>query len=175
VKAGEEIAACRDIYGGTYRLFTRILPQHGITVRFVDTTHPEAVEEALVRKPRLVLLETPTNPLQRITDIAHLAARVHESKLFAITVSFGGVASSISMPAYMSHASIPKNVRHASGLPEDLVRVSVGIEHPDDLIEDLTTAIEDAAAHPAADGSGARRKNADVAEPSGEKVERGNE
>lgn len=326
VKAGEEIVACRDIYGGTYRMFTRVLPRQGITVRFVDTTRPEAVEEALVRNPRLVLLETPTNPLQRITDIAHLAARVHErdgllavdnslmspylqqpldagadivihsatkylgghsdvtagvvvtrtkslareiafyqnaagtavapfeawlllrglktlalridrqqatadrvarflashplvrkvryagladhpgrdvhfrqargaggvlsfetgsvefsrelverTKLFAITVSFGGVASSISMPAYMSHASIPKDVRHASGLPEDLVRVSVGIEHVDDLVEDLTAAIEGAAAHLAVNGSGARHKNADVAEPGGGKVERGNE
>jgi cystathionine beta-lyase/cystathionine gamma-synthase len=50
------------------------------------------------------------------------------------------------MPASMSHASIPRDVRRAAGLPEDLVRVSLGIEHPDDLIEDLTAAFDGAAA-----------------------------
>jgi cystathionine beta-lyase len=66
---------------------------------------------------------------------------VEASKLLGITVSFGSVHSSISMPAYMSHASMPAEVRAARSLPEDLVRISVGIEDSDDLIEDLGSAL----------------------------------
>lgn len=51
-----------------------------------------------------------------------------------VTVSFGNVASQISLPCFMSHASIPADVRAARGLPDDLVRISCGIEDADDLI-----------------------------------------
>ncbi len=297
VEPGQEILAGNDIYGGTYRLLTRILARQGVRVRFVDTTDDDAIDRELSRRPRLVLIETPTNPLLQVTDIASLALRVHEhegllavdnsllspylqrplehgadlvihsatkylsghgdvtagvvvvkgealaepitfyqnaagcglapfeawlllrgvktlalrlekqqtsashlaeflaghpmvlkvrypgladhpgrdkhfrqargaggvvsfetgsvelstkiieaTRLFAITVSFGAVGSSISLPAHMSHASIPGNVRSARLLPEDLVRISVGIEHPEDLIEDLSQALDTASA-----------------------------
>ena len=58
-----------------------------------------------------------------------------EAQLFKITVSFGSVSSLISLPCYMSHASIPAEVRAARGLPDDLVRISVGIEEPEDLLQ----------------------------------------
>lgn len=63
------------------------------------------------------------------------------TKLFKVTVSFGNVNSLISLPCYMSHASIPADVRAARGLPDDLVRISTGIEHVDDLIGDLEQAM----------------------------------
>ncbi|CAL5224631.1 g7348 [Coccomyxa viridis] len=67
-----------------------------------------------------------------------------EAQLFKITVSFGSVSSLISLPCYMSHASIPADVRAARGLPDDLVRISVGIEDPEDLLEDLQQAFQKA-------------------------------
>jgi cystathionine beta-lyase len=60
-----------------------------------------------------------------------------EAQLFKITVSFGSLGSAISLPCYMSHASIPAKIRAARGLPDDLVRISVGIEDPQDLLEGL--------------------------------------
>ena len=60
---------------------------------------------------------------------------VEETKLFKVTVSFGNVVSLISLPCFMSHASIPAEVRAARGLPDSLVRISVGIEHAEDLIK----------------------------------------
>lgn len=57
-----------------------------------------------------------------------------QTQLFKITVSFGSVSSSISLPCYMSHASIPAEIRAARGLPDHLVRISVGMEHPEDLL-----------------------------------------
>ncbi|XP_057771588.1 cystathionine beta-lyase, chloroplastic-like isoform X2 [Salvia miltiorrhiza] len=66
---------------------------------------------------------------------------VETTKYFSITVSFGSVKSLISLPCFMSHASIPAAVREARGLTEDLVRISVGIEDADDLIADLEHAL----------------------------------
>ncbi|KAL2952579.1 hypothetical protein AAZX31_19G118900 [Glycine max] len=66
---------------------------------------------------------------------------VETTKYFSITVSFGSVKSLISMPCFMSHASIPAAVREARGLTEDLVRISVGIEDVNDLIADLGNAL----------------------------------
>ncbi|KAH7423220.1 hypothetical protein KP509_12G044700 [Ceratopteris richardii] len=70
---------------------------------------------------------------------------VENVQLFGITVSFGSVKSLISLPCFMSHASIPSSVREARGLTEDLVRLSIGIEDADDLISDLEYALSTAA------------------------------
>ncbi|OAY60565.1 cystathionine beta-lyase, chloroplastic isoform X1 [Manihot esculenta] len=66
---------------------------------------------------------------------------VETTKYFSITVSFGSVKSLISLPCFMSHASIPAEVREARGLTEDLIRISVGIEDVNDLIADLDHAL----------------------------------
>jgi cystathionine beta-lyase len=293
VQAGEDILAGDDLYGGTVRLLSRVLPGLGIRVRHVDAADPETVEAAITPETRLLLVETPTNPLLRIADLERLAAIVHRrnallavdnsllspclqrplalgadlvihsatkslcghgdvcagavvtdhaglherlafhlnaegtglapfdswlllrgmktlalrierqcataarvadflaahprvqevyfpgllppaareiherqasgpgpvvsfttgnpeisrriveaTRLFAIAVSFGSVGSSISLPCRMSHASIPRELRGRLGPPPDLVRVSVGIEDPEDLIADLGRAME---------------------------------
>ena len=74
-------------------------------------------------------------------DLAVSKRVVEKTALHKVTVSFGSVGSSISLPCYMSHASIPAEVRAARGLPDDLVRISVGIEDVKDLIADLDTAL----------------------------------
>ena len=85
--------------------------------------------------------------LSFITGDAAVSKVVCEATaLHKITVSFGNVCSLISMPCFMSHASIPADVRAARGLPDDLVRISVGIEDVDDLLADLQQAFEAAAA-----------------------------
>lgn len=293
---GEEILACDDLYGGTYRLFSRILAKRGINVRYVDFTDLDAVAQAITSNTRLLYLETPTNPLLQIIDIAAAAEIAHRSnalvcvdnstmspylqrplelgadivlhsatkflcghsdvmagavvvadeelgqelyliqngegaglspfdsflllrgsktlslrldrqqssaksiaalldshpavdrvyypgladgrqltihrsqasgdgavlsfatgdpefsrtvveatRLFSITVSFGGVNSTISLPNYMSHASIPPHLRQQKSIPADLVRISVGAEDVDDLVDDLSQAFEIAA------------------------------
>ena len=293
VTPGEEILACDDLYGGTYRLFSRILANRGIDVRYLDFTDLEAVAAAVSPRTKLVYLETPTNPLlqiidvARVSDIAHRAgalacvdnstlspylqrplelgadivlhsatkflcghsdvmagavvvaddelaeelyliqngegavlapfdsylllrgtktlalrldrqqanaraiaefldthpavkrvyypglaeerslqihraqasgdgavlsfvtgdaefsrALVEATRLFAITVSFGGVNSTISLPNYMSHASIPVHIRQQKAIPADLVRISVGAEDVEDLVADLAGAFE---------------------------------
>ena len=67
---------------------------------------------------------------------------VESTQLFEIAVSFGSVGSVISLPCHMSHASVPKALRGQLAPPPDLIRLSVGIEDVDDLIEDLVQAFE---------------------------------
>lgn len=71
---GDEVVCANDMYGGTYRLFTKVFERFGISFRFVDTTNVNNVAAALTDKTKLVWLETPTNPLMNITDIAAVAA-----------------------------------------------------------------------------------------------------
>ncbi|RPB26016.1 cystathionine beta-l [Terfezia boudieri ATCC MYA-4762] len=79
-------------------------------------------------------------------DVSISEKIVENTRLWAISVSFGCVNSLISLPCAMSHASIDKKVREERGMPEDLIRLCVGIEDVNDLIDDLTTALVKAGA-----------------------------
>ncbi|XP_077241428.1 cystathionine beta-lyase isoform X4 [Tasmannia lanceolata] len=292
VGTGEEIVAGDDIYGGSDRLLSQVVPKKGIVVKRVNTTDLSEVESAISPWTRLVWLESPTNPRQQISDIRKISEMAHahgalvmvdnsimssvlsqplelgadivmhsatkfigghsdvmagvlavkgeslakeidflqnaegsglapfdcwlcmrgiktmalrvekqqenaqkiaeflsshprvkrvnyaglpghpgrslhytqakgagsvlsfftgslslskhiveNTKYFSITVSFGSVKSLISLPCFMSHASIPTSIRESRGLSEDLIRISVGIEDVEDLIADLDSAI----------------------------------
>lgn len=294
LKSGDHILAGRDLYGGSFRLFHKIIDRAGIDVTLVPTENPEAVRAAFRPNTRLLWIESPGNPLLTITDIAasaeiahHHGARLavdntfatpvltrplelgadivmhsvtkyigghsdvlggalvvrdeelfrqlyfiqnatggvmaplesylsgrglktlelrvraqcqtaevlaaflashprvrrvfypgllshpgHEiakrqmsggfgamisfeldadykeakrvvetTRLFRLAVSLGAVESLIEQPASMSHASYDPKVRRANGISDGLIRLSVGLEHPDDLIEDLDRAL----------------------------------
>ena len=293
LQPGDEVISTNDLYGGTYRIFTKVFEPYGIHFKFVDMTQPDAVKAALTSKTKMIWAETPTNPLLRIIDIEAVAAIGHSvgaivvvdntfaspylqnpalfgadivmhsatkylnghsdvvlgalcvndddlcarlafiqnscgatpgpqdcflvlrgiktlhvrmqrhcengekiahwlkqhpkvgevhwpgfeshaghavakkqmrgfggmisftlkddsvqsamnflknTHLFSLAESLGGVESLVGHPATMTHASIPKAQREASGLKDSLIRLSVGIEHIDDLIGDLETA-----------------------------------
>jgi cystathionine beta-lyase/cystathionine gamma-synthase len=71
---GDEVICANDMYGGTYRLFTKVFEKFGIKFKYVDTTHAENVTAALTANSKLIWIETPTNPLMNITDITAIAA-----------------------------------------------------------------------------------------------------
>lgn len=77
VDRGGHVVAGNDVYGGTFRLFDKVLRRYGLEFDFIDTTDPENVAAALTADTRVVWLETPTNPLLAITDIAAVAEMVH--------------------------------------------------------------------------------------------------
>lgn len=74
LKPGDEVVSTNDLYGGTYRLFTKIFEGFGVRFRFVDMGDLRNVEAAMSPATKLIWAETPTNPLLRIIDIAGLAA-----------------------------------------------------------------------------------------------------
>jgi cystathionine beta-lyase len=80
LQQGDEILACRDIYGGAFRLFSTIYEKFGITVRYVDTTDINEVVSALTPRTRLIWIETPSNPTLRISDIRAIAAIARDNR-----------------------------------------------------------------------------------------------
>lgn len=292
LRTGDEILADYDLYGGTCRLFSRVLDRSGISVHYADAGDLQSFAAMFTPRTKLVFIESPTNPLLRIIDIAAVADLAHRNgawlcvdnslmspylqtpldlgadvvlhsatkflgghsdltggvvvvkdaalakqirflqnaegsalgpfdcflllrelktlklridtqqrnaaaiaqflqndprikqvlypglagspgyqlqraqargagsvlclttgsvgvskaladalRMFHICVSFGSVHSTISLPGRMSHASVPPEIAAARALPPDLVRISVGIEDPDDLIADLSEAL----------------------------------
>jgi len=71
--ADSHVLAGDDVYGGTFRLFDKVLRRYGLDFAFADTTDPESVAEALTPSTRMVWLETPTNPLLSVTDVRAVA------------------------------------------------------------------------------------------------------
>jgi cystathionine gamma-lyase len=293
LKAGDHVVCGRDVYGGTYRLFTQVFEKFGVEVTFVNIHEPAELDKGFRKNTKVVWLESPSNPLLTVTDLADAAKRAHargakvvvdntfatpylqqplalgadvvvhsstkylgghsdvvggalvtndkelfdrlkflqnamggvpgpldcflvlrgtktlavrmrqhcenarriakflgehpeverahypglashpqhalakrqmrdfggmislelkggvernvafttKTRLFALAESLGGVESLIGHPTTMTHASIPKAEREKGGLPDALVRLSVGIEDVEDLIEDLDQAI----------------------------------
>jgi cystathionine gamma-lyase len=72
--AGDRVVAGRDLYGGAYRLFTKVFSRFGLKFDFVDTTDLAALERALERPAALLWLESPSNPLLRVTDLREACA-----------------------------------------------------------------------------------------------------
>src|SRR5262245_37876793 len=78
LRSGDEMLAGDDLYGGSCRLFSKVLDRTGIGVRYADACDPEHFAKQCTAKTRLVFIETPTNPLARIADIRALARVAHE-------------------------------------------------------------------------------------------------
>jgi cystathionine gamma-lyase len=293
LSAGDHVISEENTYGGTTRLFTHVLARLGIEFTFVDSSRPEDIESAVRPETRMIFLETPTNPMMKVSDLAaaarisrdnglllvvdntfatpfnqrpleygahivahsttkylnghsdviggalivsdeeldqklrflrnatgavpgpmdawlvlrglktlHLRMRTHNenghrvasflsehreirqtwypglpshpqhelarsqmsgfsgmvsvelgsaerarhfverTRIFALAESLGGVESLIGAPALMTHASIPAELRERLGITDGLVRLSAGIEDPDDLVNDLEQALE---------------------------------
>jgi len=294
LKAGDEVITGNDLYGGSYRIFTKIFANYGIKFHFIDLSDPEVINQYINENTKLIWIETPTNPTMKIVDIQavatiaraknvllavdntfaspylqtpidlgadivmhsatkylgghsdvvmgalmlndeelykrlwfiynscgatpgpqdsflvlrglktlHLRMKAHcengraiaeflksnpkvdkiywpgfedhpnhevakkqmrdfggmisfslkgadlettfklasSFKVFSLAESLGGVESLINHPASMTHASIPKEVREAAGVTDNLLRLSVGVEDIEDLLEDIKQAI----------------------------------
>src|SRR2546425_12657296 len=73
VKAGDHVVVSHNVYGGTYRLFARVLEDYGLTFTYVDTSKIGTIEKALRKTPRMLYVQTPPNPIMILTDIAEVA------------------------------------------------------------------------------------------------------
>jgi cystathionine beta-lyase/cystathionine gamma-synthase len=78
LQPGDHTVATDDLYGGTYRLFRRVLEPMGLRFSFVDGTNLEAIEAAITPQTRLLWVESPTNPLLKVIDVAALAGLAHQ-------------------------------------------------------------------------------------------------
>ncbi|GAF23009.1 cystathionine gamma-lyase [Bacillus sp. JCM 19047] len=81
---GDHIIITDDVYGGTYRFFTQFLEKETISITFVDTSDVTAVEEAIRKETKAVFIETPTNPLLKITDLSKIGQVANDHGLLFI-------------------------------------------------------------------------------------------
>lgn len=84
LKTGDHIVMTDDVYGGTFRVMTKVLNQFGIDVTFVDTSDLSVVKDAITERTKAIYIETPTNPLLKVTDIAKISELAHEKQLLLI-------------------------------------------------------------------------------------------
>ncbi len=78
LKQGDHVVVCDDAYGGIYRLFSQNLTKYGVEFTYVDTRNPDNVKNAIQSNTRLIWLESPTNPLLKVSDIKAIAEIVQE-------------------------------------------------------------------------------------------------
>lgn len=89
LKPGDEVIAMDDLYGGTYRMFARIYQEYGIKFHFVDMTNYDKFQSLINENTKLVWVETPTNPLMKLADIAEIAKITKKHNLlFAVDNTF---------------------------------------------------------------------------------------
>lgn len=79
--SGDHIISCNDLYGGTYRIFTKVFGRFGLDFSFVDMTDISNIENAITPATRLIWIETPTNPMLNIVDIAAVCALAKKHNL----------------------------------------------------------------------------------------------
>ena len=77
LKSGHHVVAGENLYGGSYRLFSRVLEKYGLEFSYVDTSNVDNVRNAMRDNTRIVFLETPTNPMMTVTDLAACAEVAH--------------------------------------------------------------------------------------------------
>jgi len=78
LRQGDHVVACDDMYGGTYRLFEEVFRKQGIDFSYLDLSDPQALESAMQPNTRMVWIESPTNPLLKLVDIAAVANIAHD-------------------------------------------------------------------------------------------------
>jgi cystathionine beta-lyase/cystathionine gamma-synthase len=135
LQAGDHVICGENVYGGTHRLMTRVFAQLGLTFSFVDTRDPAKVANAVTPATRMIFLETPSNPMMRLTDLAAMGALANQRKLLV------AVDNTFATPVFQrplelgAHLVIHSTTKYLNG-HSDMVGGAV-ITHRDDLAERL--------------------------------------
>jgi len=84
LSAGDHVVCGQNTYGGTFRLFDKVWRRHGLDFTFVDATTTDGIVAAFTAKTKLLFIETPTNPLMQLTDIAAVSERAHKKGIVSV-------------------------------------------------------------------------------------------
>jgi cystathionine gamma-lyase len=95
LKAGDHVVCSDDVYGGVSRHFNRVLTRYDLHFTYVDSSDPEKVKEAIRPETKMLWIETPTNPLLKVTDVAAMASIAKEHGLYF------GVDATFATPAFL--------------------------------------------------------------------------
>jgi cystathionine gamma-lyase len=84
LESGDHVVVSDDVYGGTFRLFDKVFKKHGLSFSFVDMTNPENTLKAITPKTKMIWVETPTNPMLKLIDLARAAEIAKQHKLISV-------------------------------------------------------------------------------------------
>ncbi len=127
---GDEVICGNDMYGGTYRLFTKIFEKFGIKFHYVDLTHVANVEKYINKNTKLVWLETPTNPLMNICDIAAITTLV-KGKNILVCVDNTFASPYLQNPLDLGADIVMHSVTKYLGGHSDLIQGALVMNDPD--------------------------------------------
>jgi cystathionine beta-lyase/cystathionine gamma-synthase len=127
---GDEVICANDMYGGTYRLFTKVFEKFGIKFLYVDTTDVANIKNAVTDKTKLVWLETPTNPLMNITDIAAVAT-ITQSKNILLAVDNTFASPYLQNPLDLGADIVMHSVTKYLGGHSDVIQGCLVMNSPD--------------------------------------------
>ncbi len=135
LRAGDHVICGENVYGGTHRLMTQVFAQLGLTFSFVDTRDPARVAKAVTPATRMIFVETPSNPMMRLTDLAAVGALAEDRKLLV------AVDNTFATPVFQrplvlgAHLVIHSTTKYLNG-HSDMVGGAV-VTNRDDLAERL--------------------------------------
>ncbi|MGM0739401.1 MAG: trans-sulfuration enzyme family protein, partial [Bacteroidota bacterium] len=135
LRPGDHVIATNDLYGGSYRLFTEVFEPYGIHFDFVDMHSLEHVRQAFTSKTRMLWVETPTNPLLNIVDIAALAEIAAGHNAFTI-VDNTFASPALQQPLSLGADAVVHSTTKYLGGHSDLIGGAVCTSH-DDIFENL--------------------------------------
>lgn len=130
LKAGDHVVAADDMYGGTFRIFERVMRQFGLDVTYVDPTEPQAFEAAVRPNTRLVWVETPTNPLLKLVDIAAVAEIAKRHKLI-LAVDNTFLSPALQRPLELGATMVVHSTTKYLGGHSDVVGGAVLLSDPE--------------------------------------------
>src|SRR5574341_2259817 len=135
LRAGDHVICAENVYGGTHRLMTQVFAHLGLTFSFVDTRDPAKIAKAVTSATRMIFVETPSNPMMRLTDLAAVGALAQERQLL-VAVDNTFATPVFQLPLTLgAHLVIHSTTKYLNG-HSDMVGGAV-VTNRDDLAERL--------------------------------------
>ncbi|MBI5575928.1 MAG: PLP-dependent transferase [Deltaproteobacteria bacterium] len=128
--AGDHILCSDDLYGGTYRLFEKVLKPYGLSFDYVDMGDPAAVDECIAKETRAVFIETPTNPLMKIADLREVARVARKRGVLSI-VDNTFMSPALQLPLSLGIDIVVHSATKFLGGHNDLIGGAVIVSDPD--------------------------------------------
>jgi cystathionine beta-lyase/cystathionine gamma-synthase len=130
LEPGNEVICANDMYGGTYRLFTKVFEKFVIKFVYVDTTNADNIKNAVTANTKLIWIETPTNPLMNITDIAAVAS-IARSKNILLAVDNTFASPALQNPLDMGADIVMHSATKYLGGHSDVIQGSLMMNDKD--------------------------------------------
>jgi cystathionine beta-lyase/cystathionine gamma-synthase len=132
LESGDHVVVTDNTYGGTFRLFDKVLTRYGLSFSYVDTSSLALVEQAIRPETRMLFIETPTNPVMRLTDIAAIATLAHRRGA-KVVVDNTFASPCLQRPIELgSDMVVHSTTKYLNGHSDSVGGIVIGV-HDDDL------------------------------------------